>query len=589
MLRLVDSYYIAVPGADHEVGDLVVRVVAWPSPAQAVRDLGGFYVAHPPLLALCRGPSWWPHAYEVSPTSPVQNAPTGASSAVGWTVLREIHGDLVLGPNVDAVARLLKLGPDPTAGTSPARLAATTARLTAAISAGTGKYHGNPQSRVAALRATLTDEARSSPTGWGVLAVEAALRILNYSPVAWSVMGIPQWRAVQELAEAGIAWASVRGREENPFEAVFELIAGGYQPQFQGDKLVVLGGSAPPDLGPGKPSAAAIVPPQGDGHAQAPGVAPHAQLTSPAELSAEQLDELLHMEDAIEQTIVGQHAAVAELSDIVRGARAGLKAPGKPDGVVLMTGPSGVGKTELAKCIAAFMGRLYGFDIPLVRLDMSEYQERWAIARLLGSEPGYIGYDEGGQLTNALLENPIAVVLLDEIDKAHPNVVRALMQAFDEGRLTDGHGRTVDMTGALILMTANYGSSSMRLGGDVHVGFIQPVEDLGEDGMRREIHRAVAAGYRDQMSPEIRGRITHVIEFAPLGDAEIARIAAFKLAAMCRRVHDNDGVDVTVSPTVRVTSTRRWSDSCIRLWRRPCSRSTTGARFVLTSRTAAWW
>ena len=167
---------------------------------------------------------------------------------------------------------------------------------------------------------------------------------------------------------------------------------------------------------------------------------------------------LIHMEERLHERVVGQDEAIQAVSDAVRRARAGLKDPGRPIGSFLFLGPTGVGKTELARALAEFM---FDDEDAMTRIDMSEYMEKFAVSRLVGAPPGYVGYEEGGQLTEAVRRRPYQVVLLDEIEKAHPDVFNVLLQVLDDGRLTDSQGRTVDFKNTVVIMTSNVGSSAI--------------------------------------------------------------------------------------------------------------------------------
>src|SRR5689334_1617933 len=226
---------------------------------------------------------------------------------------------------------------------------------------------------------------------------------------------------------------------------------------------------------------------------------------------ADEMRRLVDMEEHLHQRVVGQQDAIAAVSDAIRRARAGLKDPRRPMGSFIFVGPTGVGKTELAKALAEFM-----FDSPdaLVRVDMSEYGERHTVARLIGAPPGYVGYDEGGQLTEAVRRRPYQVVLFDEIEKAHPEVFNALLQVLDDGRLTDGHGRTVDFRNTLIILTSNVGTQFMpQYGG---LGFRTPgsVKDTRNEEIetRHRVERAMKEAFR----PEFLNRIDDTILFSAL-------------------------------------------------------------------------
>jgi len=225
---------------------------------------------------------------------------------------------------------------------------------------------------------------------------------------------------------------------------------------------------------------------------------------------------LAQMEESLHARVVGQDEGVRAVAEAVRHSRAGLSDPRRPIGTFLFLGPTGVGKTELAKALAAF---LFGSDNALLRIDMSEYMERHAVARLIGAPPGYVGYDEGGQLTEAVRRRPYQVVLFDELEKAHPQVMNILLQLLDEGRLTDGHGRTVDFRHTILIMTSNVGS-----------------EFFASDESEEQIHRRVRDELRKTFRPEFLNRIDETIIFRPLTEEEIQRIVDLKIEALNERL-----------------------------------------------------
>ncbi len=222
------------------------------------------------------------------------------------------------------------------------------------------------------------------------------------------------------------------------------------------------------------------------------------------------------MEDRLHERVVDQEEGVHAIAEAVRHSRAGLADPRRPIGTFLFLGPTGVGKTELAKALAGF---LFGSDTALQRIDMSEYMERHAVARLIGSPPGYVGYEEGGQLTEAVRRRPYQVILFDEVEKAHPQVTNLLLQLLDEGRLTDGHGRTVDFRHTIIIMTSNVGSEHFA-------------SDLPED----EVHKKIRDELRHTFRPEFLNRIDETIIFHPLPEAAILEIVDLKLALLNQRL-----------------------------------------------------
>ena len=234
-------------------------------------------------------------------------------------------------------------------------------------------------------------------------------------------------------------------------------------------------------------------------------------------------DKLLRMEDALHERVVGQDEAVAVVSDAIRRSRAGLSDPNRPNGSFLFLGPTGVGKTELTKALAGF---LFDTEEAMVRIDMSEFMEKHSVARLIGAPPGYVGYEEGGYLTEAVRRKPYSVVLLDEVEKAHPDVFNILLQVLDDGRLTDGHGRTVDFRNTVIVMTSNLGSHVIQ-------------EKAGEenyDEMKAAVMDIVAQHFR----PEFINRIDDVVVFHPLVREQIRRITTIQIATLSQRLRERD-------------------------------------------------
>jgi ATP-dependent Clp protease ATP-binding subunit ClpC len=216
-------------------------------------------------------------------------------------------------------------------------------------------------------------------------------------------------------------------------------------------------------------------------------------------------DKLVHMEERIHQRLVNQEEAVTAVSEAIRRGRAGLKDPKRPIGSFIFLGPTGVGKTELARALAEF---LFDDEDAMVRIDMSEYMQEHTVARLIGSPPGYVGYEEGGQLTEAVHRRPYRVILFDEVEKAHPNVLSILLQLLDDGRLTDGHGRTVDFRNTVVIMTSNLGSKEFQRGS---IGFLHR-EEGDEEKMKTDVNKAL----KESLLPELRNRIDDIITFHQL-------------------------------------------------------------------------
>ena len=234
-------------------------------------------------------------------------------------------------------------------------------------------------------------------------------------------------------------------------------------------------------------------------------------------------EKLLRMEEALHQRVIGQDEAVRVVSDAIRRARAGLSDPNRPYGSFLFLGPTGVGKTELTKALAAF---LFDTEEAMVRLDMSEFMEKHSVARLIGAPPGYVGYEEGGYLTEAVRRKPYSVILLDEVEKAHPDVFNILLQVLDDGRLTDGQGRTVDFRNTVVVMTSNLGSHVIQ-------------EKAGEERYE-EMKTAVMEIVAQQFRPEFINRIDEVVVFHPLAGEQIRAIAAIQIRYLQKRLRERD-------------------------------------------------
>jgi ATP-dependent Clp protease ATP-binding subunit ClpB len=231
-----------------------------------------------------------------------------------------------------------------------------------------------------------------------------------------------------------------------------------------------------------------------------------------------EVQKLVKMEERLSQRVVGQQEAIIAVANAVRRARSGLADPNRPIGSFLFLGPTGVGKTELARALAEF---LFDDERAMIRVDMSEYMEKHTVARLIGAPPGYVGYDEGGQLTEAVRRRPYSVILFDEIEKAHGDVFNVLLQVLDDGRLTDGQGRTVDFRNAVVIMTSNLGS---------HL--------FGEGEKTDTVRPLIMETLRQTLRPEFLNRIDEIVIFHPLGREEIARIVKIQLETLRRRLGD---------------------------------------------------
>ncbi len=261
-----------------------------------------------------------------------------------------------------------------------------------------------------------------------------------------------------------------------------------------------------------------------------------------AQLTEEERERLLRLEGHLHERVVGQDDAVEAVAEAVRRSRAGLGDPDRPVGSFLFLGPTGVGKTELARALAE---ALFGDSDRMIRLDMSEFQERHTVSRLVGAPPGYVGYDEAGQLTEAVRRRPYSVVLLDEIEKAHPDVFNVLLQVLDDGRLTDGQGRTVSFKNTVLIMTSNIGS-------DIIGGTRRSVGLRRRPGRRasadEELREKLDRRLREQLRPEFLNRIDEIIVFRQLETAQLRQITELLLAETRRRLHAQDiTLDITTA------------------------------------------
>lgn len=248
-----------------------------------------------------------------------------------------------------------------------------------------------------------------------------------------------------------------------------------------------------------------------------------------SQLLEDERDKLLQMEDRLHERLVGQSEAVEAVADAIRRARSGLKDPHRPIGSFIFIGPSGVGKTELAKALAEFM---FDDEDALVRIDMSEYREQHSVSRLFGAPPGYVGYEEGGQLTEAVRRRPYRVVLFDEIEKAHPEVWNALLQILDDGRLTDGQGRVVDFRNVVLIMTSNLGTEYVTKGGTL--GFLGSTNE-DDKADKEKIEKALKGAFR----PEFLNRIDEIILFSPLSKEDMREIVGLQMEDIQSRLEDH--------------------------------------------------
>jgi ATP-dependent Clp protease ATP-binding subunit ClpB len=249
-------------------------------------------------------------------------------------------------------------------------------------------------------------------------------------------------------------------------------------------------------------------------------------------------DKLLRMEDALHRRVIGQHEAVVAVANAVRRSRAGLSDPNRPNGSFLFLGPTGVGKTELTKALASF---LFDADDAMVRIDMSEFMEKHSVSRLIGAPPGYVGYEEGGYLTEAIRRRPYAVILLDEVEKAHPDVFNILLQVLEDGRLTDGQGRTVDFRNTVIVMTSNLGS-------DI-------IQSMTGEGQYDEMKTAVMEVVGHHFRPEFINRIDEVVVFHPLAESQIRGIAEIQIDRLRSRLAEREiHLEMTDTAMIRLVA-----------------------------------
>jgi ATP-dependent Clp protease ATP-binding subunit ClpC len=258
-------------------------------------------------------------------------------------------------------------------------------------------------------------------------------------------------------------------------------------------------------------------------------------------LTEEETQKLLRMEDELHKRVIGQEDSIRAVSQAVRRTRAGLKDPKRPSGSFIFLGPSGVGKTELAKTLAAF---LFGDESAMISLDMSEYMEKHTVSRLVGSPPGYVGYEEGGQLTEAVRRKPFSVVLFDEIEKAHPDVFNTLLQILEEGRLTDAQGRSVDFRNTVLIMTSNLGTADLR---KANLGFGRADEAITYERMKEKVNEALKQHFR----PEFLNRIDETIVFHELSKDEVTQIVDLMIARTQKQL-ESQGVGIELLPAAKL-------------------------------------
>jgi ATP-dependent Clp protease ATP-binding subunit ClpC len=270
-----------------------------------------------------------------------------------------------------------------------------------------------------------------------------------------------------------------------------------------------------------------------------------------SDLTEDDLEKLRRMEEELHRRVIGQEDAIKALSQSIRRTRAGLKDPRRPAGSFIFAGPSGVGKTELSKTLAEF---LFGDEDALIALDMSEFSERHTASRLFGSPPGYVGYEEGGQLTEKVRRKPFSVVLFDEVEKAHPDIFNSLLQVLEEGRLTDAQGRVVDFKNTVIIMTTNLGSRDVSKG--LMLGF---APDGNEENAYEQMKNKVQQELKQHFRPEFLNRIDDVIVFHQLTEAEIIEIVDLMIASLEKRLQDKD-MAIELTPAAKSLLAERGYD-----------------------------
>ncbi|MBQ4472955.1 MAG: AAA family ATPase, partial [Lachnospiraceae bacterium] len=250
-----------------------------------------------------------------------------------------------------------------------------------------------------------------------------------------------------------------------------------------------------------------------------------------AKLNESEKAKTLHLDETLHKRVVGQDEAVQKVAEAIQRSKAGIKDPSKPIGSFLFLGPTGVGKTELAKALAE---SLFDDENNIVRIDMSEYMEKFSVSRLIGAPPGYVGYEEGGQLTEAVRRKPYSVVLFDEIEKAHPDVFNVLLQILDDGRVTDSQGRTVDFKNTILIMTSNLGASYL----------LDSIAEKGE--ITEEAEGMVQEELRAHFRPEFLNRLDEIILFKPLTESDISRILDLQIASINKRLAERE-IQIEVS------------------------------------------
>jgi ATP-dependent Clp protease ATP-binding subunit ClpC len=268
-------------------------------------------------------------------------------------------------------------------------------------------------------------------------------------------------------------------------------------------------------------------------------------------MSTEDSARLMRLEDELHKRVVSQDEAIRSIAKAVRRSRSGLKDPKRPTGCFIFAGPTGVGKTLLAKALAEFM---FGDDEALVQIDMSEYMEKHNVSRLIGAPPGYVGFEEGGQLTEKIRRRPYAVVLLDEIEKAHPDVFNMLLQVMEEGRLTDSFGRNVDFRNTILIMTTNAGAEAIK--NEAAFGFTKPDDDSSYDSMKARVNERIEKVFR----PEFLNRVDDIITFRHLTIEDLKQVIDIELSKVRERLGER-GLKLTLSDEAKQWLIRKGSNT----------------------------
>jgi ATP-dependent Clp protease ATP-binding subunit ClpC len=268
-------------------------------------------------------------------------------------------------------------------------------------------------------------------------------------------------------------------------------------------------------------------------------------------MSTEDSKRLMAMEDELHTRVIGQNEAIKSIAKAVRRSRSGLKDPKRPTGCFIFAGPTGVGKTLLAKALAQFM---FGDADALIQIDMSEYMEKHNVSRLIGAPPGYVGFEEGGQLTEKIRRRPYSVVLLDELEKAHPDVFNMLLQVMEEGRLTDSFGRNVDFRNTILIMTTNAGAEAIK--NESAFGFQKPDDDAGYDSMKKRVNERIEKFFR----PEFLNRVDDVIVFHHLTVEDLKKVIDIELAKVRERL-DERGLKLELTEGAKQFLIKKGSDT----------------------------